>query len=127
MGLPGETRETIEETIRFAREIDPDSLQVSLAAPYPGTALYREALDRGWLESGDLVDAGGLQASVLGYPHLSRREIFASVESFYRRFYFRPRKIFGFIREMAQDAALCRRRLAEGRDFLRFLARRHAS
>jgi len=127
MGLPGETRETIEETIRFACGIDPDSLQVSLAAPYPGTALYQEALDHGWLQETDLVDAGGVQASVLGYPHLSRTEIFESVESFYRRFYFRPRKIFGFVREMVQDAALCRRRLAEGREFLRFLARRHSS
>ena len=43
LGLPGETRETIAETIRFAREIDPDTIQVSLAAPYPGTALYDEA------------------------------------------------------------------------------------
>src|SRR5438876_98217 len=127
MGLPGETRETIEETIRFAREIDPDSLQVSLAAPYPGTALYQQALERGRLQETELVDAGGVQTSVLGYPHLSRTEIFASVESFYRRFYFRPRKIFGFVKEMVQDAALCRRRLAEGRDFLRFLARRHPS
>src|SRR5438552_680628 len=127
MGLPGETRETIEETITFARQIDPDSLQVSLAAPYPGTALYQEALEHGWLERDELVDAGGVQASVLGYPHLSRTEVFASVESFYRRFYFRPRKIFGFLREMATAAAVCRRRLAEGRDFLRFLARRHPS
>jgi radical SAM superfamily enzyme YgiQ (UPF0313 family) len=31
LGLPGETRETIEETIRFAREIDPHTLQVSIA------------------------------------------------------------------------------------------------
>src|SRR3989441_1213138 len=111
----------------IARGLDPDSLQVSLAAPYPGTALYQEALDHGWLQETDLVDAGGVQASVLGYPHLSRTEIFESVESFYRRFYFRPRKIFGFVREMVQDAALCRRRLAEGREFLRFLARRHSS
>ncbi|MGH7001026.1 MAG: hopanoid biosynthesis associated radical SAM protein HpnJ, partial [Stellaceae bacterium] len=36
LGLPGETRETIEETIRFATEINPHTLQVSLAAPYPG-------------------------------------------------------------------------------------------
>src|SRR5882672_10620034 len=127
MGLPGETRETIEQTIRFAREIDPDSLQVSLAAPYPGTALYQEALERGWLQQSELVDDAGVQASVLGYPHLSRTEIFASVESFYRRFYFRPRKIFGFLKEMAQDASVCRRRLAEGREFFRFLARRRSS
>src|SRR5437899_2535369 len=127
MGLPGETRETIEETIRFARDIDPDSLQVSLAAPYPGTALYREALERGWLERTELVDAGGTQTSVLGYPHLSREEIFASVERFYRRFYFRPRKLFGFVKEMARDFDVCTRRLAEGREFLKFLARRHSS
>src|SRR5256886_6547692 len=127
MGLPGETRETIEETIRFARDIDPDSLQVSLAAPYPGTALYREALERGWLERTELVDAGGTQTSVLGYPHLSREEIFASVERFYRRFYFRPRKLFGFLKEMAGDFAVCKRRLAEGHEFLKFLARRHSS
>jgi radical SAM superfamily enzyme YgiQ (UPF0313 family) len=127
MGLPGETHETIEETIRFAREIDPDSLQVSLAAPYPGTALYQEALERGWLQQRELVDDAGVQASVLGYPHLSRTEIFASVESFYRRFYFRPRKIFGFLKEMARDASVCRRRLAEGREFFRFLASRRSS
>jgi hopanoid biosynthesis associated radical SAM protein HpnJ len=127
MGLPGETRETIEETIHFARDIDPDSLQVSLAAPYPGTALYREAQEQGWLEKTELVDAGGTQTSVLGYPHLSREEIFASVGRFYRLFYFRPRKLFGFLKEMAQDFDVCKRRLAEGREFLKFLGRRHPS
>src|SRR5450759_2369266 len=40
MGLPGETKETIEETIRYATEINPHTIQVSLAAPYPGTFLF---------------------------------------------------------------------------------------
>jgi hopanoid biosynthesis associated radical SAM protein HpnJ len=125
MGLPGETRETIEETIRFALDIDPSTLQVSLAAPYPGTALYREARERGWLQDDDgLVDAGGVQTSVLGYPHLRRTEIFASLDQFYRRFYFRPRKIFAIGGEMVRDRAVMRRRLGEGVEFLRFLARR---
>ena len=124
MGLPGETRETIEATIKFAMEIDPHTIQVSLAAPYPGTALYREAQERGWLEDDALVDAGGVQTSVLGYPHLGRTEIFASLERFYRRFYFRPRKIFAIGAEMARDRAVLRRRLGEGVEFLRFLARR---
>src|ERR1051325_492306 len=124
MGLPGETRETIEATIRFAQEIDPDTIQVSLAAPYPGTALYREAQERGWLEADTLVDAGGVQTSVLGYPHLGRTEIFASLDAFYRRFYFRPHKIFAIGAEMARDRAVLRRRLGEGVEFLRFLARR---
>jgi len=124
MGLPGETRETIEETMRFAREIDPDTIQVSLAAPYPGTALYREALERGWLAEDGLVDGDGVQTSALGYPGLPRTEIFDSVETFYRRFYFRPRKIFAIVGEMVRDPALGRRRLREGRDFFRFLHRR---
>ena len=124
LGLPGETRETIEATIRFAQEIDPHTLQVSLAAPYPGTALYREALERGWLETESLVDGRGTQASVIGYPHLPRAEIFRSLETFYRRFYFRPRKIFALGGEMLRDRAVMKRRLGEGLDFVRFLARR---
>jgi radical SAM superfamily enzyme YgiQ (UPF0313 family) len=124
MGLPGETRETVEETVRFALDIDPDTIQVSLAAPYPGTALHRQAQEQGWLREDDLVDAGGVQTSVLGYPHLSRAEIFGSLEHFYRRFYFRPRKIFAIGGEMLRDRAMLRRRLGEGAEFLRFLGRR---
>ncbi len=51
LGLPGETRETIEKTIAFAKEINPHTIQVSLAAPYPGTTLYKQAIENGWLES----------------------------------------------------------------------------
>src|SRR5262249_48757263 len=49
LGLPGECRETIEETIRFAIETNPHTIQVSLAAPYPGTFLYDQAVREGWL------------------------------------------------------------------------------
>jgi hopanoid biosynthesis associated radical SAM protein HpnJ len=127
MGLPGETRETIAATIRFAQDIDPDTIQVSLAAPYPGTALHREAEERGWLNGDGLVDGDGVQASALGYPDLPRSEIFASLETFYRRFYFRPRKLFSIASEMVRDPAIGRRRLREGRDFLGFLYRRRHS
>ena len=50
---PGETRETIQETIEFAKEINPHTIQVSLAAPYPGTFLYRQAKENGWLDDED--------------------------------------------------------------------------
>jgi hopanoid biosynthesis associated radical SAM protein HpnJ len=126
VGLPGETRETIAATIQFAREIDPDTIQVSLAAPYPGTALHQEALERGWLNGNGLVDGDGVQASALGYPDLPREEIFAALETFYRRFYFRPRKMLALGAEMLRDPAMGRRRLREGRDFLRFLSRRRS-
>src|SRR5499433_1142144 len=73
LGLPGETRETIEESIRFATEINPHTIQVSIAAPYPGTALYRQALENGWLDAGnaELIDESGIQIAPLHYPHLS--------------------------------------------------------
>jgi len=127
LGLPGETRETIEQTIRFAREINPHTIQVSLAAPYPGTELHREALANGWLAGADgsrLVDGDGTQQNVLSYPHLPAEEIFDALERFYRRFYFRPGKILELVAEMATSREMTRRRLREGAEFLRFLQRR---
>jgi hopanoid biosynthesis associated radical SAM protein HpnJ len=124
LGLPGETPQTIQETIRFAREIDPDTIQVSIAAPYPGTELHRQAVDHGWLSGEALVDARGAQVSALSYPHLVSSEISRSTEEFYRRFYFRPSKIFAIAKEMLADRRVMRRRLREGREFLGFLAAR---
>jgi len=126
LGLPGETRETIEETIRFATEINPHTIQVSLAAPYPGTYLYRQALDNGWLDgtNADLVDAHGVQIAPLHYPHLSHTEIFDSVETFYRRFYFRSDKIASIVAEMVRSPQMMKRRLREGLEFFHFLRER---
>ena len=128
VGLPGETRETIESTIRFAREINPHTIQVSLAAPYPGTELYRQAVKQGWLtgNAAGLVGEDGVQATSLSYPHLSATEIFASLDEFYRRFYFRPRKMAEMLFEMVGSREMMRRRLREGSEFLRFLSRREA-
>jgi len=128
VGLPGENRETLENTIRFAREINPHTIQVSLAAPYPGTELYRQALSGGWLESGaaSLVGGDGIQVSAISYPHLSGREISAALEDFYKRFYFRPSKIAEMAWEMAKSPAMMKRRLREGAEFFRFLSRREA-
>jgi radical SAM superfamily enzyme YgiQ (UPF0313 family) len=121
LGLPGETRETIRETIEFAKEIDPFSIQVSLAAPYPGTELYRQALENGWFANGQLVDGLGQQSATLEYPNLSREEIFAALEKFYRSYYFRPRPIARMLGEMTADFSVMKRRLREGAEFLRFL------
>ncbi|MCA3189256.1 MULTISPECIES: hopanoid biosynthesis associated radical SAM protein HpnJ [unclassified Cupriavidus] len=124
LGLPGETRETIEKTIVYAKDINPHTIQVSLAAPYPGTTLYRQAVDNGWLEDNKvihLVNDQGVQLAALSYPHLSREEIYHGVEMFYRRFYFRPSKIWEIVREMAGSWSMTRRRLREGVEFFRFL------
>jgi hopanoid biosynthesis associated radical SAM protein HpnJ len=126
LGLPGETRRTIEETIRFAAEINPHTIQVSIAAPYPGTFLYRQAVENGWLDADDaqLVDERGTQSAPLRYPHLSHHEIFDSVEDFYRQFYFRAPKIAAIVSEMVRSPEMMRRRLREGVEFFRFLRQR---
>jgi hopanoid biosynthesis associated radical SAM protein HpnJ len=127
LGLPIETKETIEETIRFAIELDIFSLQVSLAAPYPGTELYELARQHGWFAQGgqaDMMHADGIQQSALEYPGLSKEEIFEAVERFYHRFYFRPRPIWRIIKTMLQDRTVCVRRLREGYEFFRFMAQR---
>lgn len=124
LGLPGETRETMEQTIRFAQEINPHTVQVSLAAPYPGTTLYKQAVDNGWLQENDavnLVNDKGVQLAAISYPHLSKEEIFHGIERFYRRFYFRPSKIFEMVAEMLTSWEMTRRRLREGVEFFRFL------
>jgi radical SAM superfamily enzyme YgiQ (UPF0313 family) len=127
LGLPGETRETIEQTLAFAKEIDPYSLQVSLAAPYPGTEIYRQAVANGWLSgaSGEgLVQGAGIQEAVLSYEDLEIEEIHEALEQFYRSFYFRPGPIFRIVRDMLRDRRLMKRRLREGLEFFSFMARR---
>lgn len=127
LGLPGETRETIRETIEFAKEMDPFSLQVSLAAPYPGTELYRQAKENGWFrEDTGLVDTLGQQLAALEYDDLSREEIFTSVERFYREYFFRPRPIARIVRTMLTDWQEMKRRLREGAEFFQFLRMRSA-
>ena len=125
LGLPGETLETIEETINYAKEIDPHTIQVSLAAPYPGTFLYKQATENGWFDSShDLLTDGGNQIAQLSYPHLHSSVIFEKVEEFYKRFYFRPSKIWEIVREMLTDWQMMKRRLREGVEFFDFLRRR---
>jgi hopanoid biosynthesis associated radical SAM protein HpnJ len=129
LGLPGETPQTIQKTIKFACDIEPETIQVSLAAPYPGTELYRQAQEQGWLQiqTGELVDTHGIQTAAMNYPGLQSTEIFSSVEEFYRKFYFRPRKMFSLFGGMLRDPEVMKRRLREGVEFFKFLHERKAT
>ncbi len=128
IGLPGETRETIQETIRFAREVNPHSIQVSVAAPYPGTELYRQARENGWLPEDEdgaaLVGQDGTQLAALSYPGLGHTEILESADALYKRFYFRASKIAEMSAEMVRHPDMAARRLREGREFIAYLGRR---
>jgi len=72
------------------------------------------------------VDVHGGQIAPLHYPHLSHNEIFDSVETFYKRFYFRSGKIASIVGEMVRSPAMMKRRLREGVEFFQFLRERRA-
>ncbi|RMD60118.1 MAG: hopanoid biosynthesis associated radical SAM protein HpnJ, partial [Nitrospirae bacterium] len=93
LGLPGESRETIEESIRFACELEPDTIQVSMAAVFPGTEFYDLCLKKGYFISDELVDEEGYQSFNLKYEDIDTAYIYSAVETFYKRFYYRPNRI----------------------------------
>jgi radical SAM superfamily enzyme YgiQ (UPF0313 family) len=126
LGLPGETRETIEESIQFARAMDCETIQVSLASPYPGTELFEYVTANGYLAVDPLLDEAGYQKCAVQYPNLSADEIYQSVERFYRSFYFRPRYIFKSVRKMLSSSDECKRLLKEGMQFLSTMRQRRA-
>jgi hypothetical protein len=66
-----------------------------------------------------------VQLAAISYPHLSKEEIFRNVELFYKRFYFRPSKVWEIVGEMLASWDMMKRRLREGVEFFRFL-RTHA-
>jgi hypothetical protein len=70
------------------------------------------------------VDESGIQIAPLHYPHLSHTEIFDSVETFYRKFYFRAGKIASIVGEMVTERDMMKRRLREGVEFFQFLKER---
>jgi radical SAM superfamily enzyme YgiQ (UPF0313 family) len=91
IGLPGETRETIELAKKLIKETSPELLQVSVASPFPGTEFYEWAKDRGYLVTEDpnkYLDENGHQRSILSYPWLSSEEITKSVDEILREYYF---------------------------------------
>jgi hopanoid biosynthesis associated radical SAM protein HpnJ len=124
LGLPGETRETIQQTMRFAKEMNPETIQVSLASPYPGTAFYDYAIEHGYIKPEDMVDETGYQRCVINYPGLSGDEIYQAVEKFYKSYYLRPRYIFKSLKKMALHADERKRMWQEGKDFFRTMRKR---
>ncbi len=127
VGLPGETKQTIRQTIDFAKGIDPDTIQVSISSPYPGTELYNEAVSKGWMKKQNLVSLNGVQQASLEYRDLSSSEIFDAVETIYKKFYFRPKPISRIVWSMLKDRDVCKRRLREAREFFGFMKSRKSS
>lgn len=126
LGLPGENRDTIRNTINFAKELDVETIQVSVAHAYPGTELYDYAVKNGFMVAeGKMVDEGGHQLAHIQYPGLPAEEILDSVHRFYDEYYFRPKAVFRILKKAAFDSADRKRLYKEAKAFLKTRAMRH--
>jgi radical SAM superfamily enzyme YgiQ (UPF0313 family) len=115
-GIPGETQETISETIEFAKEINASSTQFAVAIPHPGTALYQECRDNGWLTSENWADYTS-ESSLIETPWLSAKEVEEARIRAYREYYYRPRFIVGEALKVRRLADI--KRLARGANSVR--------
>ena len=126
LGLPGETRETINNTIAFAKELDVETIQVSVAHAYPGTELYDYAVKNGFMVGDNkMVDEGGHQLAHIQYPGLPAEEILDAVHRFYDEYYFRPKAVFRILKRAAFDSDDRKRLYKEAKGFLKTRAMRH--
>jgi len=90
IGLPGETKETIELTRKLIKETKPDILQVSVASPFPGTEFYKWCEENGYLlinDPNEYLDGQGHQKAIISYPWLTAEEIVQKVDSILREYY----------------------------------------
>ena len=124
IGLPGETKETIEKTIDFAKELDCETIQVSLAHAMPGTELHDTMSKEGFLRVEALADASGHQLPHIEYPHLSKADMMSGVNRFYDEYYFRPKVVWRIVKEALWDGHERKRLYAEATEFLKLRAER---
>jgi hopanoid biosynthesis associated radical SAM protein HpnJ len=124
IGLPGETHESIERTVRFAEELDCETIQVSIAHSYPGTEFDDYVRENKYILNEEMTDEMGHQLPVIQYPRLSREEIVQAVEHFYDRYYFRPRIVFRIVRGAVFNSRERKRLYKEAREFLQLRSKR---
>ena len=126
LGLPGETHETIRTTVAFAKELDVETIQVSVAHAYPGTELYDYAVKNGFIVGeAKMVDEGGHQLAHIQYPGLPADDILEAVHRFYDEYYFRPKAVFRILRKAAFNSVDRKRLYKEAKSFLKLRASRH--
>ena len=94
LGLPGETKESIRNTINFAKSLDCETIQVSVAHAYPGTEFYEFAAKNGFITNEKMEDGGGHQMAHIEYPGLPTDYVMEMVHRFYDEYYFRPKAAF---------------------------------
>jgi hopanoid biosynthesis associated radical SAM protein HpnJ len=125
VGLPGETRQTIRNTIDFAKRLDCETIQVSIAHAYPGTEFYDFAKKNALINIGKMSDDQGHQLPHVLYPGiLEESEMMDWVERFYSEYYFRPKAAWRIVRKATFDGKERKRLYKEATEFMTLRAKR---
>jgi len=101
IGLPGETVETIQETIAVSKALPLDIALFHVAAPYPGTPFFFQVLDNGWFRPGtnwEEVDMD--QVTVLDYPQLKAEDLVYWQKRAFREWALRPGPMWTFLKSL---------------------------
>ncbi len=118
VGLPGETRETLRHTIDFAKRLDVETIQVSIAHAFPGTEFYDYAKKNNLVQI-NMADEEGHQLPNVVYPGiLEREELVDWVERFYGEYYFRPKAAWRIVRKAILDGHERKRLYKEAKCYL---------
>ena len=123
-GMPGETVETIQRTINFAKGLDLDFVQFSIAQPYPGTEFYNYLKEKGYLHFErweDYLDDCGCIKPIFEYPDLSRGEMKHWIRQAYREYYLRPHYIFKAIKQRLTNWSLMKTSLRSAWSLLQYI------
>ena len=92
-GMPGETKETAEKTIRFAKEVKPNIVQFAVATPIPGTEFFDWVKGNEFLLVNDLeesLDGEGFQKCIVSYPEFTKEDIENYVDRALKEYYLSP-------------------------------------
>lgn len=124
VGLPGETRESIRKTIDFAKRLDNETIQVSIAHPYPGTEFHNYATQNNLISIGNIVDEHGNQLPKVVYENLNEAELMDWVERFYSEYYFRPKVVWRMVSKVIFNSHDRKRLMKEAREYMALRTRR---
>ena len=118
VGMPGETRDTLRNTIDFAKRLDVETIQVSIAHAFPGTEFYEYAKQNNLVQI-NMADEQGHQLPNVVYPGiLDRAELVDWVERFYGEYYFRPKAAWRVVRKAIFDGHERKRLYKEAKTYL---------
>jgi radical SAM superfamily enzyme YgiQ (UPF0313 family) len=98
IGYPGETKEDISQTIKFAKKLQLDRMQLSILTPFPGSGVYRDAERNGWLTCGDWGKYDGT-FPVMKLENDLEKTLLLLLKRGYVSFYLDPRYLLRQIRK----------------------------